>query len=85
MNPFNPELQLKDTESVIKDKVIDLLSESRGLKFVTTLVLEFKKIESDNETKYSIFYSNSKAETIIKKSDIDDVLESVYITIASNI
>ena len=85
MNPFNPELQLKDTESVIKDKVIDLLSESRGLKFVTTLVLEFKKIESDNETKYSIFYSNSKAETIIKKSDVDDVLESVYITIASNI
>ena len=32
-----------------------------------TLVLEFKKIESDDETKYSTFYSSSKAETIIIK------------------
>ena len=30
-NSVNPELQLKDTESSIKNKLIDLLSELRGL------------------------------------------------------
>ena len=37
----------------------------------------FKKIESDDKTKYDNFYSNSKAEMIINDSDIDDVFESV--------
>ena len=35
-NSFDPELQLRDTESVIKSKLINLWSELRGLKFVTT-------------------------------------------------
>ena len=38
---FNPGLQLKNTESVIKIKLIALLSESNGFKFATTLVLVF--------------------------------------------
>ena len=49
------------------------------------LVLEFQKLENDDETKYSTFYSFSKAEAIINKSDIEDVLKSIYITIISNI
>ena len=52
---------------------------------MTTLVLVFKKIESEDKTKYDNFYSSSKAETIINKSDIDDVFQSIYITIKSNI
>ena len=52
---------------------------------MTTLVLEFKKIENDDKTKYNILYSNSKAETIINESDIDDVFESIYIPTISNI
>ena len=40
-NSFNLKLQLKDTESAIKNELIDLLSTLRGFKFVTTLVLEF--------------------------------------------
>ena len=51
----------------------------RGFKFVTTLVLEFKKI--GYELKYTTFYSNSKAKTIINKSDIDYIFESIYTTI----
>ena len=39
LNYFNPELQLKNTESGIKNKLKDLLSELRGFKFVTTLVI----------------------------------------------
>ena len=50
----------------MKNKLIDLLTELRGFKFVKTLVLEFKKIENDDKTKYSTFYLNSKAEILMK-------------------
>ena len=46
-----------------------------------TLVLEFKDIKLDDETKHSMFCPTSKAETIINESDIDDVFESIHITI----
>ena len=39
----------------------------------------------ENKTKYDTFYSSSKAEIIINKSDTDDVFQSIYITITSNI
>ena len=42
-------------------------------------------IKSNDKTKYSIFYSNSNAETIIYQSDIDDVFESMYSAIISSI
>ena len=57
---------------------------TQGLKFLSTLVLVFKKIESEYKTKYDNFYSNSKAEIIINDSDIDNVFESIYTTIISN-
>ena len=43
LNSFNSELQLKDIESAIKSKLIDLLNQLKGLKFFPTLVLVFKK------------------------------------------
>ena len=43
-NSFNPELELKDNESATKSKLIKLLTQLRGFKFMTTLVLVFKKI-----------------------------------------
>ena len=52
------------------------MTELRRFIFLT-LVLVFKKIKSDDKTKYDNFYSNSKAEMIINDSDIDDVFESV--------
>ena len=84
-NSFKPELQLKDTESAIKSKLIELLSELRGFRFVTTPVLVFKKIQSKDKTKYDNFYSSSKAEIIINESDITNVFKSIYTTIISNI
>ena len=50
----------------MKNKLTDILTELRGFKFVKTLVLEFKKIENDDKTKYSTFYLNSKAEILMK-------------------
>ena len=52
---------------------------------MTTLVLEFKKVVSDDETKYSTFYLSPKAETTINESDINNVFESIYNTITLNI
>ena len=49
------------------------------------LVLEFKKIKSDDETKYTTFYTSSETEVIIDGSDIDDLFESIYSKIKSNI
>ena len=79
LNFFDPEQQLKDTESAVKNK------SKKNIKFMTALVLLFKKIESDDKTKYNTFHSHSKAETIINESDIDYVIESIYTTIVSNI
>ena len=83
LNYFNPELQLKDTQSAIKNKLLYLLSKLRGFKFVKTLALGFKKIENDDETKFTNIYSKPKAETIIIKSDIGEIFESMYTTIIS--
>ena len=52
---------------------------------MTTLVLVLKKIKSKDKTKFDNFYSSSKAEIIINKSEIDNVFESVYSTIISSI
>ena len=43
-------------------KELNLLNESRGFKFVIIMVLRFKEIIKEDETKYSTFYLNSKAE-----------------------
>ena len=61
------------------------MTQLKGFKFVTTLVFVFKKIESEDKTKNDTFYSNSKAEIIINKSDTDDVFQSIHTTVISNI
>ena len=60
------------------------MTQLKILKFVTTLVLVFKKIESEDKTKYVNFYLSSKAEIIINESDIDDVFQSIYTTIITS-
>ena len=45
------------------------MSQLKGFRFVTTLVLVFKKIESEDKTIYDNFYSSSKAEIIINESE----------------
>ena len=85
LNSFYPELQVKDTESAIKSKLIELFIQLEGFKFVTTLVWVFKKMEGKDKTKYDKFYSSSKAEIIINESDIDDVFKPVYTKIITNV
>ena len=84
MNFLNPELQLQNTQFAIKNKLNNFLKEliscyNLGLK------IEKNKIINENETKYSTFYSNSKAETIIHDADINSILESIDSTIMTKI
>ena len=73
MYSFNAELQLKDVEFAIKSKLIELLTQLKGFNFEATLVLVFKKIESEGKTMFHNIYSSPKAEVIINESVIDDV------------
>ena len=51
---------------------------------MTTLVSVIKKIQSEDKAKYDTFYSSSKAEIIINKSDTDDVFQSIYTKVITN-
>ena len=75
LNSFNPKLQFKDSKSAIKSKLIELFTQLKGFKFVRTLALVFKKTESEDKIKFGNFYLHSKAEIVIKKSDIYDVVQ----------
>ena len=48
---------------------------------MASLVLVFKKIESENQTNFDL---SSKVEIIINESDIDDVFLSIYTTVITN-
>ena len=85
MKSFNPELQLEDNESAIKNRSKNLMTKLEGFKLKKTLVLEFMKIKSDNETKYSSLHLSSMVENIINESDINDLFKSIYSTVLSNI
>ena len=62
------------------------MTELKSFIFATVIVLEFKKIEKKyNKTKYKIFYSNSKVETIINEGNTYNVFQSIYSTIIPNI
>ena len=55
LNSFNPELQIKDAESAIRSNLIELFTQLKGFKFVTTLVLAFKNMEAKIKQSITIF------------------------------
>ena len=61
------------------------MTQSKGFKFVATLVLVFEKTESEDKTKYDNLYSSSKVEIIINEKNIDGVFQSMYTKIVTNI
>ena len=73
MNSSNSEPQLNDVKSAIKNDLVDLLTELRGFKFVTTPVIKFKKTISDERKNMTLFIQ------------IDYVFESIYTTVISNL
>ena len=59
------------------------MTQLKDFKFVTTLILVFKKIENEDKTKYETCYLSSKAEIIVNKSAIGGVFQSIYVKIIS--
>ena len=68
---FNPVLQLINTKSIIKNKLKELLNESKKFKVQSILVLEYKK---RNDLK--IFHSSAKLTA--SDSDIDEPFRSMH-------
>ena len=66
-NCFDSELLLKDSWPATKIKLKMLLTELKGFKFVATLVLVLKKIESEDKTKCNTFFSHSKQKQLLMK------------------
>ena len=56
LNYSDPELQLKDTESAIN---LNLLSESKGFKFVTLVLVLVLLVESEDKIWHLLFQSRS--------------------------
>ena len=71
-NEKDPLLQLQNTRKAIEHHIRNLISAVRGVKFVETLKVTFKKIEN-NEQK--IAYFNSQPQTIKNNYDIHDSLQ----------
>ena len=85
LNSFNPELQLRGAVSTVRNKLKDFLTELKGFNFVIVLFLEFTKREIDDKTKFSTYYLSPKTGMIIDEGDADDLFESIYTKIISNI
>ena len=76
MDPF---IQLNSTIDIAEFILNKQLSEMRGIKYIETLKVKFRKtIVADNKTKITIktAYFNSKAKTIINKNKISESLHT---------
>ena len=67
LNSFNSELQFKDTQFAIKNKLIYLLSELKGFKFITTLFFEFKIKKLMTKQNMASFIQTQKQEQLLMK------------------
>ena len=64
--------------------MIELSTQLKDFKFVTTLVLVIKEIESEDKTRYDNSIQAQNPEITINESDIDDVFQSTYTIITKN-
>ena len=67
LNSFNSELHFKDTQFAIKNKLIYLLSELKGFKFITTLFFEFKIKKLMTKQNMASFIQTQKQEQLLMK------------------
>ena len=74
-NDEDPLVQLQNTRLAIENHITKILTSMKGLKFVETLKVTFKKLAKD-EIVYKTAYFNSKPQTIINKTEINKSLQS---------
>ena len=73
-NNKDPLAQMQNTRKAIEHRVITLLNEMKGLKYVETLKVTFNKM-SDGETVIKNAYFNSTPQTIINHTEINEALQ----------
>ena len=74
INNKDPLTQLQNTRKAVEYHIIKILSSMKGLKFIETLEVTFKKIVN-NEIVYKTAYFNSKPQTIINNTEIPEALQ----------
>ena len=74
-NNKDPLAQMQNTRKAIEYRVITLLNEMKGLKYVETLKVTFEKISADEIVEKSAYF-NSTPQTIINQMEIADSLQS---------
>ena len=73
-NNKKPLAQLQNTRKAIEYHIISILTSMKGLKFVETLKVTFKKLEKD-KIEYKTPYFFSKPQTIINNTEINEALQ----------
>ena len=73
-NDKDPLVQLQNTRPAIENHITKILTSMKGLKFVETLKVTFKKQDGDG-TLYKTAYFNSKPKTIINNTEINEALQ----------
>ena len=73
-NNKDPLAQLQNTRKAIEYHIVCILKSMKGLKFVETLMVTFKKL-ANNEIVYKTVYFNSKPQTIINNIGIPEALQ----------
>ena len=74
-NNKDPLAQMQNTRKAIEHRVIALLNEMKGLKYVETLKVTFEKNSGDEIVEKSAYF-NSTPQTIINQMEIADSLQS---------
>ena len=74
INNKDPLEQLQNTRKAIEYHITRKLKSMKGLKFIETLMVTFKKFEN-SETVYKTAYFNSKPQTIINNVEIPEALQ----------
>ena len=74
-NNKDPLAQLQNTIKSVEYHIVKMLTSMKGLKFVETLRVTFKKMVKD-KTEYKTAHFNSKPQTIINNVEIPEALQS---------
>ena len=73
-NNKDPLAQLQNTRKAVEYHISSILTSMKGLKFIVTLRVTFKKLAKD-EIVYKTAYFNSKPQTIINNTEIPEALQ----------
>ena len=74
VNERDPLVQLQNTRSLIKNNLLKVLNEMKGLKFTETLKITFEKYKGDELIEKEAYF-NAKTQTITNEIEIAELLQ----------